>query len=175
MNGYDSIFSTIDVRSFSSIWFWIAVAVAWSNTTHFILGVPFDMVQRAKRRGGTVMEDLEVLTMIQVRRRLQIIRSGGVWLVAFWSAILTTLAMLGFGYGHELAQALTLLLLPLTLAAWLGLRMAARFEADPPSGAALTRALTLHRLLIQGIGLLAILITTMWGSWFNLTLRMFGG
>lgn len=175
MNGFDSIFSTIDLRSFSSIWFWIAVAVAWSNTAHFILGVPFDMVQRARRHGGTVMADLEALTMIQVRRRLQIVRSGGVWLVAFWSAVLTTLAMLGFAYGHELAQALTLLLLPLSLAAWLSVRLAARFDAAPPTGPALTRALTLHRLLIQAIGLLAILVTTMWGSWFNLTLRMFGG
>jgi hypothetical protein len=175
VNGYTSVFSLIEFGSFSNLWFWIAVAVAWSSTTHFIIGVPFDMVQRARRKGGQAMTDLETMAALQARRRMEILSSGGVWLVGFWAMVLTVLVVLAVWYGHELAQALSLLLVPLTLAAGLGVRLAARLNATPTAGKALTRALTLHRVLIQAIGLLAILITTMWGTWHNLTLRMLGG
>ena len=57
MNGTDSLFSTIDLRSFSNLWFWLMLAVAWSNVTHYVMGVPFDMVQRAKRKGLSIGTD----------------------------------------------------------------------------------------------------------------------
>ena len=174
MDFYSTIFSTIDLRSFSNIWFWIAVAVAWSNVTHFIVGVPFDMVVRARRRGGQAMADLEVMAVLQARRRNQIMRSSGVPLLAFWSMVLTVLAVLAFGYGVEMAQAVTLLMIPMTLAAGLGLGLAKKLEAEPLTGAALTRKLTLHRVLIQAIGLLGILVTTMWGTWHNLSIHLLG-
>jgi len=171
---YSTVFSTIDMRSFSNIWFWIAVAVGWSNITHFIIGVPFDMVLRARRRGGQAMSDLEAMAVLQARRRVQIMQSSGVWLVGFWTTVLSTLAVLGFVYGSELAQALTLLLLPMSLAAALGLRLAARLARAPLTEAALTRKLTVHRLLIQALGLFAILLTTMWGTLHNLSIPLLG-
>ena len=58
MNWSDSVLSLIDTRSFTNLWFWIMLAVVWSGTTHFILGVPFDMVQRARRQGGAAQQDL---------------------------------------------------------------------------------------------------------------------
>jgi len=169
---YSTVFSTIDLRSFSNIWFWIAIAVGWSNMTHFIVGVPFDMVQRARRRGGQAMIDLETMAMLQARRRNQIMQSAGVWLVAFWSAILTVVGVIGFGYGAELAQAATLLLVPMSIAASLGMGLAAKLERAPLTGKALTKKLILHRVLIQAIGLLAILITTMWGTVHNLSIPL---
>lgn len=171
---YSTVFSTIDLRSFSNIWFWIAVAVGWSNVTHFIIGVPFDMVVRARRNGGSALADLEVLAGIQARRRMQIMRSSGIWVVAFWAMVLSALAVLGFGYGAELAQAITLLLLPMTLAAAIGLGLSAKLERAPLTGTALTRKLTMHRFGIQALGLLAILITTMWGTWHNLSIPPIG-
>ena len=158
---YSLVFSTIDLRSFSSLWFWIAVAVAWSSMTHFIIGVPFDLVVRARRKGGQAL--------IQARRRNQIMASSGVWLAGIWALILSVLAILGFGYGAELSQALTLLLAPMTLAAALGLGLARKLEATPLEGAALVKKLLWHRFLIQAIGLVAILLTTMWGTLFNLS------
>ncbi|PVH30786.1 component of SufBCD complex [Pararhodobacter oceanensis] len=174
MDFYSTVFSTIDLRSFSNIWFWIAIAVAWSNMTHFIIGVPFDMVLRARRRGGQAMADLEDLALIQARRRGEIMRSSGVWIVGIWTAILTTLAVLGFGFGEELAQAMTFLLVPMSVATGLGLGFAAKLERAPLRGSALTRKLTLHRVMIQGLGLVAILITTMWGTLHNLSIPVFG-
>jgi len=166
---YSLVFSTIDLRSFASVWFWIGVAVAWSNMTHFIIGVPFDMVVRARRKGGLALDDLQAMAQIQARRRNQIMASSGVWLAGFWALVLTALAILGFRFGAELSQALTLLLAPMTLAAALGLRLARKLETAPPDGAALIKTLLWHRFMIQGIGLLSILVTTMWGTVFNLS------
>lgn len=176
MNWSDSVLSLIDPRSFSNLWFWIMLAVAWSSATHFIIGVPFDMIQRARRQGGAAQADLEALVAIQVRRRVHILSASGVWLVALWTTLLSAVAVLGFWYGHELAQALTLLLAPLTLASALGMRLAQALALpEAPSGEALNKRLTWHRVMIQAIGLLAILVTTMWGTWHNLSVRALGG
>lgn len=174
MNGTDSLFSTIDLRSFSNLWFWLMLAVAWSNVTHYIMGVPFDMVQRARRKGGAALADLDALAGIQARRRMQIFETAGVWLVGVWMMVLSALATLGFGQGVELAQAFTLLLAPLTLAGWLGLHLAARIERHGLQGPALVRALIRTRWVLQAIGLLAIFLTTLWGTWHTLSMRTLG-
>ena len=58
MDWYQTIFELIDMRSFSNLWYWIVLAVLWSSVSHWVLGVPFDMVQRAKRHGGKSLDDL---------------------------------------------------------------------------------------------------------------------
>lgn len=174
MNVTSSVFSTIDLRSFSSLWFWLMLAVAWSNMTHHVMGVPFDLVQRARRGAPAAMGDVRALAAIQARRRMEIMQVAGVWLVGFWALVLSAMATLGFAQGYELAQALTLLLGPLTLAAWAGLRLAARFDRAMPEDALLLRALIRHRRLVQAIGLMAIFVSTLWGTWFNLSVRALG-
>jgi len=174
VNGTDSLFSSIDLRSFSNLWFWLMLAVAWSNVTHYVMGVPFDMVQRARRKGGEALADLELLAGIQARRRMQIFGAAGVWLVGGWMLVLSALATLGFAQGYELAQAFTLLLAPLTLAGWLGLHLAARVERGQLAGAALVRSLIRYRWVLQAIGLVAIFLTTLWGTWHTLSMRSLG-
>ena len=44
-----TLFDVIDFRSFSNLWFWIMLAVAWSTASHWVLGIPFDMVLRARQ------------------------------------------------------------------------------------------------------------------------------
>jgi hypothetical protein len=170
-----SVFSLIDLRSFASLWFWIVVAVAWSSITHNALGVPFDMVLRARRKGGVYQDDLEAMVAIQIRRRQTILRAAGLSLVAAWAAGLTMLTILGFGYGIELAQAVSLLAVPWTLVAVLRARLMSRLLARHLQGEALLKALTWHRMTVQAIGLIAILVTTLWGMWFNLNVRALGG
>lgn len=174
MNWYDSVFTLIDLRSFSNLWFWIVLAVMWSSTSHYILGVPFDMVIRARRSGGEAVSDLEALVAIQVRRRLHILHSSGIWITVFWAAVLSGLSVLGFLYRIEFAQALALLAFPATLVFVLGFRLAARLDAEKPRDEALMRVLTWHRLMIQGIGMGSILITAIWGMWHNLSLSVLG-
>lgn len=175
MNWHGSVLSLIDLRSFSSLWFWIAVAVTWSTVTHNPLGLPWDMVQQARRRGGQHMADLEALVAIQIRRRQAIIGSSGVLLAGLWAAALSALAILGFGYGLELSQALTMLFLPLSLVGLLRLRLMAALARGEVAGEALCKRLTWHRAGVQAIGLTAILATSLWGMWFNINVRALGG
>ena len=52
MDFTQTLLDVIDFRSFSNLWFWIVLAVAWSTASHWVLGIPFDMVMRARRHGG---------------------------------------------------------------------------------------------------------------------------
>ncbi len=172
MSWYDNLFALIDMRSFTSIWFWFVLAVTWSTASHFTLGVPYDLVARARRKGGQAAADAETLAHIQVRRRMAVVRSLGHWLVAFWAAVLTVLMMLGFGYGVELAQALFLLGFPLSLTGFLGLRAAAWIEAHDARGEVLWKRLARLRFWTQVIGMIAIFVTAMWGMWSVMTIRV---
>lgn len=175
VNSFGSVVQLIDLRSFSSLWYWIAVAVFWSRVTHSTLGVPYDMVLRARRRGGQDLADLQAMVALQLRRRAAILHQGGTLIALLWAMALSALGVLGFGYGLELAQAVTLLMLPATLVAGLRLRLMQRLAGRVPDGEALCKALTWHRLGVQTIALAAILVTTLWGMWFNLNVRTLGG
>ncbi|SLN27897.1 hypothetical protein ROJ8625_01161 [Roseivivax jejudonensis] len=174
MDWYDTIFEVIDMRSFSNLWFWIALAVMWSTASHWVLGVPFDMVGRAGRLGGVAERDLEDLVRINVNRILLIAEEAGLILVIVGSFVLTTLAVLGFGFWLEIAQALFLLGMPMSLVALLSVRTAARLRAQAASGRDLRRMLARHRVAVQAIGILSVLVTTMWGMFMNMTVGPFG-
>jgi len=164
----DLVFEMIDMRSFSNLWYWMVLAVMWSMLSHYVLGVPFDMVVRARRRGGQAMSDVEDLARVQVNRRLYILQVAGLWLVAFTSAMLTVLAVLGFVYAIQFAQALFLLILPASIVGALGVRCAQRIEAGGLRGAALCKALARQRLTIQVIGVISIFVTAVWGMYVNI-------
>ncbi|HBN30887.1 MAG TPA: component of SufBCD complex, partial [Rhodobacteraceae bacterium] len=118
MDWYTGIFELIDTRSFTSIWYWIVVAVTWSSTSHYTLGVPFDMVTRARKtEEGAAQDDLEHLVMINCNRMLHILDVSGVWLVGIGFFVLTVLGLFGFFYKIQLAQAVFLLLAPLSVVA----------------------------------------------------------
>ena len=71
MNWYDSVFEVIDMRSFSNLWYWIGLAVLWSSVSHWVLGVPHDMILRARReKEGQAMDDLHDLVRVNVNRIL---------------------------------------------------------------------------------------------------------
>ena len=174
MDWYQSALSLIDLRSFSNVWYWIGLAVMWSSLSHYVLGVPFDMIQRARRLKGAAMADLEALVDVQVRRQVHVFNTAGPWVVAFWAGILSMLTILGFGYRIELAQALALMLVPASGVLMLGFRLALHLAEDSPKGEALTRRLVWHRLMVQMIGLVSILVTALWGMWFTLSLNVLG-
>lgn len=175
MNWYDTVFELIDMRSFSNLWFWIALAVVWSTASHLVLGVPFDMVQRAARKGGQTEADLETLVHINCNRLLYIGRISGMWIMAITCAVLTGLGILGFFYWLEFAQALFLLAFPLSLVFGLNMGTARRIEADGLSGAALRARMRRHRFYVQIIGIFAIFVTAMWGMYQNMNYGALGG
>jgi hypothetical protein len=156
------------MRSFSNLWFWIALAVMWSTASHWVLGVPFDMVTRAARRGGQAQADLEDLVRINIDRILFFAGAAGAWLVGVTSFLLTMLALLGFVYDIEFAQAVFCLFLPMSLVWAKGLRTARRIRAEELTGAALRRRLKGQRIFTQAVGMVAIFVTAMWGMYRNL-------
>jgi hypothetical protein len=168
----DTVFEVIDMRSFSNLWFWIVLAVLWSSTSYWVLGVPFDMIQQARREGGSVQQDLEDLVRINTSRLLMMVdRSGviGTALLCFWGS---GLALLAFHYHVEFAQALFLLLAPLSLVVWLSVRACRRIAAGGMDAEALHRALIRHRRATQVIGMLAICVTALYGTWQNVNVSI---
>lgn len=162
------------MRSFSNLWFWIALAVVWSSASHWVLGVPFDMVQRARRVGGQAETDLEDIARVNVNRLLYIARVSGLWLLGLVCFLLSALAMLGFFYGIEFAQAVFLLGFPMSLVGLLNISTARLIESEGASGELLRKRLTRCRLYTQMIGMVSIFVTALWGMYQNLSIGVLG-
>ncbi|TMV08636.1 component of SufBCD complex [Ruegeria sediminis] len=174
MDWYTSIFELIDLRSFSNLWFWIAVAVLWSSASHWVLGVPYDMIQRARRVGGQAEADLLDIVRIHVNRVLYIIEVSGVWLLAIVCFLLSMLAMLGFYYSIEFAQAVFLMAFPMSLVALLNLSFARRIRRQEPKLEIVAKLLLRCRLYVQLIGIVSIFVTSLWGMYQNLSIGVLG-
>ncbi len=169
MDVFDTALEVIDLRSFSNLWYWIALAVLWSSVSHWSLGVPHDMVQRARREGGQTMTDVEDLVRINVNRLLNIADGGALLFVGIAGFWLSTLAVLAFWYNIEFAQAVLLLLGPLALVLWVSVRESRRIVAGANQGEALLRRLTVHRRVLQVIGMISIAVTAFYGTWQNIS------
>ena len=169
-----TLFEVIDARSFSNLWYWLVLAASWSMASHYVLGVPWDMIARAERRRGAAEDDLHQVLRIRVLRILAIRDAAGLWLLGLASAVLTALALLGFRYGVEFAQAAFLLAFPLFVVGALSLRTARDLAAGRAQGDALYRRLSRHRLTVQLIGMAAIFVTALVGMYRNLALGAWG-
>lgn len=172
MDLFDTVFEVIDMRSFSNLWYWIALAVLWSSTSHWVLGVPQDMIQRGRREGGQAQQDLEDMVRINSNRLLYFVQKGAAIIVGvafFW---FTFVGVLGFYYNVEFAQAVFLLLAPLSIVVWFSLWTCRRIVAGENVGAALHRRLTIHRRITQAVGMAAIFATALFGMWQNLNISI---
>lgn len=170
-----AIFEHIDMRSFSNLWYWIGLAVMWSTASHWVLGVPFDMVTNARRRGGQVQYDLEELVRINIGRLLYIAGVAGLWLLGFACFVLSGLLVLGFWYGVEFAQAVFLMAFPMSLVWLLSISTSRRIADEQLDGEALRRRLVRHRFYVQLLGVFSIFVTAMWGMYQNFALGALGG
>lgn len=146
----------IDLRSFSNLWYWIALAVLWSSASHWILGVPFDMVHRARKVGGQTALDLHDLVRINVNRLLYVADVAGLWILGIVCFILSSLGTLGFLLNVEFAQAVFLLLFPMSLVGVINLLTARSIYLHEPREEALYRRLATCRFAIQSIGMIFI-------------------
>ena len=172
---YDIVYELIDMRSFSNLWYWIALAVMWSSTSHWVLGVPWDMVMRARRhKNPDNIHDMQEMLRINCDRIEFVIRKSGVVLAGMVFFILTVLFMLGFVYGNEFSQAVFFMILPMSLVLLLSVKAAKVIKQQKLEGEALYRKLYYHRLIVQMIGTFAIFVTAMWGMFQNLNSNAFG-
>ena len=175
MDIYITIFELIDTRSFTSMWFWIVLAVFWSTMSHFVLGVPYDLVQRAARTGAGPMQEVEDLARVNTSRILYISGAVGLTLTAIASFLLSSLALLGFFYRVEFCQALFLLAFPFMLVSMISQRTARIVRAENLAGRALLRRLRKQRLMTQLIGVVSIFVTAFWGIFQVMSTSILGG
>lgn len=177
---FNGLLAILDSRSFSSIWFWLMLVVAWTLAGRAVLGVPHDVVGRAKaRRAETRADDPEALALLDwlslVLPRWRVAPTEAVWLIAITSFGLSALMFLGFGYGLEMAQALFLLITPFAGVALLNLLLARRLRIvlaaaqtgqTPPDVAAAqaARMMQSHRFVLAGASVLVVAICALWGT-----------
>lgn len=174
----EAILRLLDSRSFSSPWYWIALAALWLTAGHWVLGVPYGMVIRARRRGGAEEQDFRDLLKLNVRRLSASTRRSGPLAAGAAGFALTVLGLLGFAHGIEFCQALFLILFPLSIVALLRLRMAAALapilHAGPADAELLAQKISWHRFHVQLIGAVAITVTAFWGMLRNLGVPLLG-
>jgi hypothetical protein len=165
----DTLLTIIDLRTFSNVWYWFAVAVTWAVVSHWIMGVPFDMIVRARRTGGDALEDLEALFHIHLRRLILIDDYVGPWVVGLACFALSGLAVMGFYYQVELAQGILMIGFPVAVVGVMSMRHARRCQQNPPIPENLTAELLKLRIFVQIIGMISIFLTALYGMYFNLS------
>lgn len=127
------------------------------------------MILRARRKGGEAQQDLYDLVRVNVNRLIYIQEVAGLILLGVVCFVLSSLVILAFYYNQEFAQAVFLLLFPLTLVGALSLRTAHIIYRDEPLEEALYTRLMRHRVAVQFIGMASVFVTAMWGMYKNLT------
>ncbi|MEO1638354.1 MAG: component of SufBCD complex [Pseudomonadota bacterium] len=164
----DTILRVIELRTFSSIWYWLVVIVAWAMASHWLIGVPFDMLFRARKANSPAIEDLEGMVDLQVRRITMLDDMVGPLAIALGAFVVSGLGMMGFVYGFEMAQGAFVLLAPLSIVGLVNLRLAQRLRRTPLQGRDLVRHLFRMRLFTQVIGAISLFFTAMYGMYFNI-------
>lgn len=175
MAQFSGFLEFLDSRSFSSLWYWLVLILMWTEAGRRVLGVPGDVVQHARREpageGGLVLLDWLLLNL----PRWRIGQKEGPWLLGLGAFLLTSLAVLGFGFGLEMAQALTFLLVPQGLLLVLRLRLAGQLSpliaaaqsrqmptADAVAGA--LRLIVAHRRWVFVLSIVGVAVTALWGA-----------
>lgn len=164
----DLVTQVINLRSFSNLWYWIVLAILWSTLSHWVLGIPWHLVARARRGDADSARDLHTLAEINARRILELAHLSGTVMVAASTFVVTSLLVLGWGFGVEFCQALVLLVLPLILVSALSVRTAQVLQRSGFENLAIR--LRNHRLMVQGMGVVFIFATAFWGMYVNVTI-----
>lgn len=150
------MFALFRFDSFFSVWYWALTVVVWTLVCQRTLGVPHDMLVRA-RRLPEVAARVDLLARIGAERVAGLAETLGAPLAALAGFGLAVLGALGFWEGVEAAKAAFLLLFPLSIVAVGALELARRVRAGELAGEALRRSLARRRAMNQTIAVIAIL------------------
>ena len=163
----------IELKTFSNIWFWIAVVVSWAVACHWLIGVPFDMLVRARKGAPQEMADLETLVDINVRRIVWFQQIAGPAFAALAAFFLAGTGLLAIGYRFELAIGVFLLGAPLMAVLGMNLQLALHLHARPLQGEALVKRLFKVRLWTQVAAAAPLFVTAVFGMAFNIAAMNF--
>ena len=147
-------------ESLWNIWFWAAVVISWSVTCHFILGVPFDLVVMADRKGGQWADHCDAMAQAQIFRMTQAFESYGMASTCSAFFGLAAIGTMAFFLDLEAAQALFALLAPQALVHGWSVPIAFRLRRMEAEGVVLRKALAKRRFWHQVAGLVAIALVT---------------
>jgi hypothetical protein len=181
--GADAILALLDSRSFGSVWFWVILTLAWTVVGRRSLGVPPDVIAAAGRALPGPRNDPAALMLLDwlslTLPRWELGPREGTLLLGLGAFLISALAVLGFGYDLEMAQALVLLILPFAGLFALELRLARRLGAvlgragvgQPVNEAALeaARLLRLHRRVGLAVSVLSVAATALYGAVWMVT------
>ena len=163
MNWTEAIAQLIALDTFSSVWYWAVVVVSWAVACHWLIGIPFDMLIRARRGKGREMADLEAMVDINVRRIVWFLQIGGPFFAALAAFFLAGTGLLAVAYRFELAIGVLILAVPLLVVLLLNLRLALALHATPLRGQELVRRLFGVRLWTQAIAAVSLFVTSAFG------------
>ncbi len=150
------------------------IALMWAGLTRSSMGVPLDLLARARRMGGQTQLDVEALARIHAERYVYYWSRGKLFQVAFLAFVLSGLFVLAIGFHFEFAQAILFLLLPLALISANALRGAQRVLAEHGQGDALHKLIWRQRFFVQVIGFTFIFLTAIFGLLHNMTAGFYG-
>lgn len=153
-----SAFYLLSPGSFQSVWYWILTILLWTLVTHRTLGVPYDMLLRA-RRLPDLCHQIDVLAHITAARICGAYAAVGVPVAAVAGFALAAMFVFGFLMDIELARALFLLTAPLSVVGYSNLRLALNIESRDHRGIRLVRILARRRFWHQVIAVVSILLT----------------
>lgn len=163
----------IELQTFASIWYWLAVIVTWSVASNWLIGVPFDVLFRARKYTEAEVSDLEVLVDVNVRRIIASNRTLGTAIAALLAFVLSALAMMGFYYDWEFAQGMFVLGAPLTVIVLINIRLAHQLHAAPLQGRDLVLRLFKVRLWTQVVAMVTMFFTAMYGMYYTISAQQF--
>ena len=162
-----SVFDLIELRSFSSLWYWVLMALTWARLTQAPLGIPYDLVEQAPS-SSYAAEDLIATTGMQVRRRRSLSVRAQLVQVGVWAFVLTALMGLSFAYGSELALSVLLFAVPIALVQVVSARAARDLDNIGPDLDPLVRRLRRLKRSVQAIALVAVFVSAVIGMYHNL-------
>lgn len=169
----------LDSRSFASVWYWLAFATAWTFALRSPLGIPPEVVTAARRGPADGPDHAGALTLLDwlsvALPQWRIGATDGAVMAGIAAFLLATLAVLGFAYGLEMAEALSILLIPLAFLQVMRFRLAARLDAvlagaargeTTPNAAArrAARAITRHNRAGFALSMAAVVVAAVRGT-----------
>lgn len=156
----DGVATALYTSSFTSLWYWIFLALAWNSLSHWTMGVPYDAVVRADRKGGEFAAHVDDIAHAMSLRMVHVMRVARVYLAAAGGFVLSGLLVASFGFGFEFAQAILVFVGPLSLVAAKEAMFAERVVAQNLRGSDLRRALFWQRFQTQLAGVVSLVLAT---------------
>ena len=173
MDWTETITRVIALDTFSNIWFWAAVVVSWAVACHWLIGVPFDMLLRARRGGEQEMADLETMVDINVRRIIWFQQITGAGAAAVSAFFLAGTGLLAIWYRYEPAIGVFILGLPLLAVLLVNLQLAMSLHQRPLQGRDLLARLFRARLWTQVLAAVSLFFTAVFGMAYNIAAMTF--